>query len=220
MKQKFARNAFLGENNNSQVFVALRIARVNHACQPNAAPIYDETARVAIFFAQRDIQPGEEITICYYTPFFWLVPIESSTGETLEEEMKIAKDIMAEDYGITCPTDCSCYDPVVWALPTLANQHKTIEALEAGDKLVDIYRNLNVSWIYLGFTYLFLFRVAVGRSETLPKAKEYIRSVVELFRVICPYSEAHTKKYEKLLENPETHPEYIVIDKMMNNNAL
>ncbi len=77
---------------------------VNHACQPNAAPIYDETARVAIFFAQRDIQPGEEITICYYTPFFWLVPIESSTGETLEEEMKIAKDIMAEDYGITCPT--------------------------------------------------------------------------------------------------------------------
>jgi len=50
----------------------------------------------------------------------------------------------------------------------LANQRKTVEVLEAGDKLVDIYRLLNVSWIYLDLGY----RVAVGKSETHPKAKE------------------------------------------------
>ncbi len=60
----------------SEVAVALRIARVNHACQPNAGTSYDEIARVAILFAQRDIRPGEEITVCYYASFFGLVPVE------------------------------------------------------------------------------------------------------------------------------------------------
>ena len=48
--------------------VALRIARVNHACRPNAATIYDETALVAILFAQKDIQPGQ-VTILLTSAF-------------------------------------------------------------------------------------------------------------------------------------------------------
>ena len=36
---------------------------------------------------------------------------------------------------------------------TLAlRQHKIEEALDAGDKLLDIYRRLNVSWIHRGHT--------------------------------------------------------------------
>ena len=65
---KFTNNILKGYNI-SKDFVALRISRVNHACQPNTPIIYDETASVAILFAQKDIHPGEEITICYYTPF-------------------------------------------------------------------------------------------------------------------------------------------------------
>ena len=52
------------------------------------------------------------------------------------------------------------------------------------------------------------------KSETLPRAKQYIQSAVELFRKICPYSEERTKKFEKLIEHPETHRNYLKIDKM------
>ena len=41
---------------------------------------------------------------------------------------------------------------------------------------------------------------------------EYIRSSVELHRKICPYSEQNTKKLEKLLDQPETHYNYMKID--------
>ena len=54
---------------NSLPTVAVRIARVNHSCQPNADTIYDETARVTVLFAIKDIQPGEEIFIRYYSSF-------------------------------------------------------------------------------------------------------------------------------------------------------
>ena len=97
--------------------VALRIARVNHACQPNAATIYDETARVAILFAQKDIQPGEEISICYYSPFFGLTPYvpslrDESRIEQYRRRVEFLQESMALDHGITCPTDCSCHDPL------------------------------------------------------------------------------------------------------------
>lgn len=71
--QKFEGKAFLGDTE-CLISVALRIARVNHACLPNAAVIYDETACVAILFAQKDIHPFEEISICYYIGFFSLLP--------------------------------------------------------------------------------------------------------------------------------------------------
>ena len=52
LEDKFFNNCFEGDNV-SQLDVALRIARVNHACQPNASTIYDETARVAILFTHK-----------------------------------------------------------------------------------------------------------------------------------------------------------------------
>ena len=62
MKQ--TQNVFLGENMEGlegENAIALRIARVNHSCQPNATSSYDKTAHVAILFTQKDIQPEEEI---------------------------------------------------------------------------------------------------------------------------------------------------------------
>jgi len=222
--------SFLGENLKGPISVALRIARVNHACQPNAAAIYDETARVAILFAQKDIQVGEEITICYYAPFFKLGVNERFPGPnpdwSLEEEFIFAKEqILFSIHGITCPVDCVCRNPSFRALICetkkiyatiieLTRQYKTEEALDAGEKLLDVYRRLNIFWVYRGLTDYNLFRIAVARSETLPRAKQYIQSAVELFRQICPYSEKLTKGMEKLLDHPETEPYYLLVDKM------
>ena len=225
LNEKFKKNFFVGENLEARNTVALRIARVNHACQPNANTVYDETAHVAILFALKDIQPGEEICICYYASFFMLVPMKHSTVMSVEEEFNFYKKVLASDYGITCSTNCYCQDPTILTLvkegrhlyattDALATQLKTEEALAAGEKLLGIYRRLNVSWVYRGLTDVLVFHVAVQKSEFLPKAMLHIRSAVDLFRKICPYSEKLTKKYEKLLEQPETDPIYLAIDKM------
>ncbi len=222
---KFIRNTFNGPGiTKCDGVIALRIARVNHACQPNAATIFDETARVAILFAQKDIQPGEEIAFCYYFTFFHLYPGTEFPGMNVQEILNATKKI--SPFGIfrlTCPTDCPCHDPVILALfqegrniyakvVDLARENKIEEALDAGDNLLGIYRRLNVSWFDLGLAEYYLFRVAVRQSETLPRAKEYIRSAVEIFRKICPFSEKLTKTFEKLLDHPETHPDYMKAD--------
>ena len=221
LKEKFLTNRFEGRSG-----VALRIARTNHACRPNAATIYDDTALVAILFSQRDIQAGEEITICYYISFFgyepYSCPLDSKFPETnsIEEELSFFRYLMSSLHGITCPSDCFCYDPAIPALVRegrqihsimmkLANENKIEEALAAGDKLVDIHRHLNVSWLIQVDVNYNLFRVAVMKSKTLPRAKEYIRSAAEVFRKICPYSEKLTKSAEKLLDHPETDPYYL-----------
>lgn len=231
MRRKYTWNSFHGFNNNIHGdTIALRISRVNHLCKPNASPIFDETARVAILFAEKDIQPGEEISFCYYFFFFSLIPDMpcpgTGAGCTIQEEVNCFKTCSLYSVrDITCPTDCLCYDSATLALVQEGRQlfkttiHlyrllKTEEALAAGEKLLDIHRRLNLSMVYRALTEYLLFQIAVMKSETLPRAKEYIRSAVELFRKICPFSESQTKKYEKLLEFPESHPNYKKIDKM------
>ena len=71
---------------------------------------------------------------------------------------------------------------IITVATSAIRQHKIEEALDAGDKLLDIYRRLNVSWIYRDHTEVTLFHVAIRKSETLPRATHYIRSTVELFR--------------------------------------
>ena len=112
LEQKFKKNVFLGGNMEvSKKAVALRIARLNHSCQPNAATIYDETARVAILFALKDIQLGEEISISYYSRLFALgsARLSSSNPElSLGEEFIYLKNQILSGYRITCPDNCSC----------------------------------------------------------------------------------------------------------------
>lgn len=101
----------------------------------------------------------------------------------------------------------------------LAKQIKVEEALVAGEMLLDIHR-LKVSWIYEGSTNFNLFHTAGMKSKFLPRAKQCIRSAAELFGKTCPYSESQTKMFEKLLEHPETDPDYTLIDKMRERAVL
>lgn len=69
-------------------------------------------------FAQEDIQPGEEISICYYSSFFSLlwklyVPCTMNPEWKLGQEFDYVKNqIISTDWN-TCPSDCSCQDPVI-----------------------------------------------------------------------------------------------------------
>ena len=144
---------------------------------------------------------------------------------SIEEELILFRNLMASNRGIICPSDCFCYDPIILYVfregkkiyPTiaeLANQKKIEEALAAGDKMLDIHQRFNVSRESIGNPYYNLFRVAICSSLTLPRAiaKQYIQSVLELYRKICPYSERLTKKFEKLLERPNLHPHFKMMD--------
>ncbi len=231
LEEKFLANPFMGETMEGQKTVALRIARVNHSCQPNASSIFDETALVAILFAQRDILPGEEICISYYSSLMRLDRNPSNISVTNSQsnsgkQFECVKNATLSSFGIICPAGCLCQDPAFWALVqegklmhskvmNLGKQLRTGEALAAGEKLLDIQRRLNVSLVHIGFAYVYLFRIAVCRSETLPRAKEYMRLAAELFRNISPYSEERTKAYENLFGHPETDSCYLIIDKMM-----
>ena len=47
----------------TESLLCLRVARINHACIPNSAQVFDADMGVMIVVANRDIQPGEEISI-------------------------------------------------------------------------------------------------------------------------------------------------------------
>jgi len=161
LQQKFTKNTFMGANMESggPKAVALRIARVNHSCQPNAATIYDKTAQVDILFALKDIQPGEEIFISYYSHLLALGSAclsNSNPKWNLGKEFNYLKNRILSGFGITCPASCSCNDPTIRALihearqldrtvMTLADQFKSDKALVADEKLLKIYGRLNVS---------------------------------------------------------------------------
>lgn len=113
----------------------------------------------------------------------------------------------------TYPIDCYCFNPSIQTLISegkqlykvvtdSAGQFMTEQALEAGEKLLDIpERRLGVSWMYIGDTYIKLYNIAMERVETLPRAKLYLRSAIEISKKICPYSERRTTNFEKLLEH-------------------
>ena len=61
MEDKFKWNHLSREGGRN--YVALRISLVGNNDNPNAEHHYDETGRVEVLKALRDIQPGEEILI-------------------------------------------------------------------------------------------------------------------------------------------------------------
>ncbi|KAK3940852.1 hypothetical protein QBC46DRAFT_458638 [Diplogelasinospora grovesii] len=63
------------------------LSRMNHACNPNAAIHFSETALAMTVWASRDIEPGEEITITY-----------SDVGMTYTER----QDTLHSIWGFTC----------------------------------------------------------------------------------------------------------------------
>jgi len=232
LERKFFLNTFLGENAISET-LAVRIARVNHSCQPNAAIIYDETAHVAILFAQKDILPNEEISICYY-PLFFVRPLPEdisrgsggSPGWNFEQVLRREKNGTLNIHGIPCTSDCSCNDPAISNLVQEArqifhsklfnltiSQNQIEETLAAGEKLLDIHGRLNISWVDRALAQYVLFQIAITKSEYLPRAMQYMRSSLELYRKMVPYSEQYTMKLEKLLEHPEMHLNYLTMDR-------
>ena len=211
---------------NGASYVGLCISRVNHSCRPNAARIYDETARVEILYALRDIQPGEEICFSYdLFPDVFLIHCCAEL-QTLEEKFAAYWHRLYVNWGIKCSGDCFCMEAKTRELImeagslfatmfALVPKCKTAEAIAVGEKLRPIQRHLNVSWNQRAKLDHYLYRLAIWSKKTLAKSDQFIRSELNIFRNITPYSE-NVKKIEWMMHRPEQHSEYLKMDTDIN----
>jgi len=163
--------------------LCLRTSRLNHDCDPNSSHQFDPTYDVRILFSERDIQPGEEITITYYP----LTGCKFGDPKMPAEVRKILKDMD----GIVCKDDCICRNPEFVkllcetnkmdreVLPT-AISGDCIGAMEMVEKLLknhEAMRSCQMSW---SRTFEQGFKIGISRHETRIQALEYMARACEI----------------------------------------
>lgn len=97
LQEKFRFNQVSCGENQGTVF-CLRLSRVNHSCDPNAAHWYDATYGVKVLSAVRDIEEGEEICFSYIG--------FNDVGCDMTAEM--SRWFLEGKWGIKCPESCLC----------------------------------------------------------------------------------------------------------------
>jgi hypothetical protein len=194
--------------------VALRISRVNHNCNPNAGTIYDDNARVQILFANRVIQPGEEICISYSN--FSSVHMGSDSEMDPQLRFQLLKNKLKSSWGIVCPADCFCNDDAIKSLlikgQELHKQYSALgychpklaqpaAALKVADNLFEVLDRVQASLLSRVSAHYDAFQIGAMSRDTLPQACKHIGIVHDIFASICPYSST-TIKYEQEMKDP------------------
>ena len=207
----------------TQMVIGLRTSRLNHNCRPNVGTSYDDTARVIILFAQRDIHPGEEM--CINCSHFGFLESDCLTNVmSAKDALKFEQSSLFKKFGFTCPEDCYCKDPQArdlvmkgakFYLKMQAEADKDLveEAIAAGEVVIESYEKLGVCWYTEARLHYNLFELGVASSKTLSRALKHLESCLKIRRIIAPFSEEQTLSLEELLKNPGKHPSYLGIDK-------
>ena len=205
--------------------VGLRGSRLNHNCRPNADNVYDETARVQVIFAHRDIQPGEEICLNYYN--FASMDSDRPTAKMEPEaEFRYVEQFLFKKWGIVCPDDCYCKCPknrelviegrrIYGQMEDLLGKCRTEDALALGGRLLDIHRSLDVSRPELANAHHYLLNIALMKRKTLPMVDQHLQAIDEINKIGCPYSERCSKEIEELKKHPEKNPHYLKADELI-----
>lgn len=178
-------------------FVGLRISRVNHACRPNSAYVYDDGARVEVLYALQDIESGEEICFSYCN-FAQFDRERATVGMDLETETFNIQLPLRAKWRINCPADCICKDPDILKLVVKGrrlsdeivfwvDRGEAYQVLLAGSELMNIHRKLNMSWFDQVSLNVELFRIAISRRQTPANANRLISAALEVYRNVTPF---------------------------------
>lgn len=206
---------------------------MNHDCHPNAGYSYDETARVVIIFAQRNIQPGEDICLDY-SPFPRL--FQKTLHKLMGANKRFYKSSstcldpssspLSSKCEMLCPPTCSCYrsrvnndldlDSLFHELVKMIDSYQPVETLKIGEQFLEAQRQLNNSWFDIAMIEQNLFEIGIIYSKTVEKAKQHLERCLKIRRIIAPFSIQKTLKWEELLKNPEAHPAYLKVDPLCN----
>jgi len=209
--EKFHLNC-LGSDDLSKSLLCLRIARANHECDANASHYYDETHRVKILFAERDIPVGEEICINY----------QSCTDFSKNQTPLSARCILQLKWGIVCNDDCFCQNVDLEKMVqkgrkldgqifSLASSRNSIGALRAVRELLEIHTSIHSSWISKMRTNYDGFQVAIMQKRTLRQADEFIRQAYEIKAAITSPNSEEALKFKMFMNNPSTHNNYLIL---------
>ena len=105
--------------------VFLRISRLNHACSPNCEVVWKDESQCQEVVAIRDIENGDELTICYLN-------IENRM-KTAEERKKILRP-----YGFCCSCRDCAGEEDVQKIRRFQEMNKILKGKDETDEIVQL----------------------------------------------------------------------------------
>lgn len=198
-EEKFELNCIGHDNGESSL--CLRISRANHDCNANAGHWYDETFKVVVLFAQRDIAVGEEITINY----------QLFNDISCDVSADMSRFALQTKWGIICPMNCICYDKEVEKLITkarqldkqivrLAEQGKSLQSVNIVKELIKIHETIKSSLLNKSRTLYDGFQVAVMQKKSLDAAKSFLDQLHRIQSAVLSPESSAVKKTEGLMK--------------------
>ena len=129
---------------------------------------------------------------------------------------------LKNSWGIICPVDCFCKDPEARKqvlegrrlsdeVTAQLRTRRSERALAAGEKRLEIQRQLNISWGDLASLESELFHISLMKKKTLPRASRLIKDAIRIYKIIKPFSKV-IEKYEMLLKHPEMDEYYFRLE--------
>ena len=206
LMEKFKMNAFATEVPGVDV-VSLRISRVNHSCNENAAVFYCRESRVNILYALREIPADQEICISYVDSACYKL---TSLADAAVGRMYY-KGLLAIKWNIICNADCLCKNSRVEKLKMKAielfmeikemRKAWMVTTLQPAEDLLEVIDSipLNQYDALRAQMYFFIcmltmiqdrnFKMSKAeRSMKLNRAKKYISSCYDIYLAISPNS--------------------------------
>jgi len=185
---------------------------VNHDCDPNAGHYEDETFDVKILFAERDIEPGEEITISYTF--------------LQRREPSMRRELLENTWGIVCDVDCFCRNPEILAMvEEYRGLYWDIDFLLASRNVSDAMRNVRRRLQMLDAIHASLtdrlhafnegFQAGIMNRETLEEAKNYARCAYKIKAAIIHPDSEELMEMKRYADDPSSHSNYLLGEKGM-----
>ncbi|KAJ3230709.1 hypothetical protein HDU78_008171 [Chytriomyces hyalinus] len=208
-------------SDDSQLAYALapRLSRANHDCNPNAGRCHDPYTDTLVMYARRDIQQGEEIRIDY-------MPWTSAMFEAQISPHARRQELM-DHWGITCPSDCYCYQRNVQQVVMEAAQldkhilflsasipqsfSRRMTFLAAIDEMLDLIRDhcppvSQADYLWNGFC------IAIMDKANVPRGVEYLRKLEAVKAAIFHPSDRELLHFQSLLRDPSIHEDYLLYE--------
>jgi len=218
IQDKIYLNVFACEFHDDPGAICLRLSRVNHSCKPNACKHNDPVHGVLLLCAERDIQPGEEITICY----------TSFNDISVHESAMEAKMALLMKWGIVCEAGCICRDENVRRLieetralngnhqegiMKTASRGDTDKAMKMIKKIMENHNKIyslsakRVTTLFDGF------QVGITCKSTMNKAMEYIGHAYEIRAAQFHPKSEEVRALKGFFDDPSRHGNYMCFER-------
>lgn len=172
-------------------------------------PAADESSLIKLQVASTDIAAGEEVTFPY-----------SGARKGYRTERQT---LLSTRWGFECSCP-ACVDPILGATLSVAEDLQEIltfigpfegvrSGIDAGQRLLSLYKDLRASPAIWASTYVCLFAIAITGSATLAEGRRYISSAIQEMSLFYDAHHPAVRYIQSLLERPNMHPAYLMLEK-------